>query len=83
MYAGQIVEVSDAFRFFKAAASLFAQVDGQRAPLARDQEPEFITGQPPSLLNPPTGCRFADRCSMRFEKCAEEPPTYRKRRHRS
>jgi len=38
-------------------------------------EPEFITGQPPSLLNPPTGCRFADRCPARFEKCDQEPPT--------
>ena len=38
-------------------------------------EPEFISGQPPSLLNPPTGCRFADRCPKRFERCVEEPPT--------
>ena len=38
-------------------------------------EPDFIIGQPPSLLNPPTGCRFADRCPDRFDKCSEEPPT--------
>ena len=37
MYAGQIVEVSDAQRFFSApAASLFAKADGQRAAPARD-----------------------------------------------
>lgn len=33
-----------------------------------------IAGRPPSLLNPPTGCRFRDRCPLAFEKCGEDPP---------
>ena len=33
-----------------------------------------IPGNPPLLLNPPTGCRFRDRCPVAFEKCLEEPP---------
>jgi oligopeptide/dipeptide ABC transporter ATP-binding protein len=43
-----------------------------------DKEPDFITGQPPSLLNPPAGCRFKDRCPSRFELCDKEPPVFKK-----
>lgn len=75
MYAGQIVEVSDAANFFNEplhpySAKLMASVPKLRS----KEEPDFITGQPPSLVSPPTGCRFADRCHARFEKCSEEPP---------
>jgi len=77
MYAGQIVEVSDASRFFEEPLHPYSKMLMASVPRLRaDQEPEFITGQPPSLLQPPTGCRFADRCPSRFEKCSEEPPTF-------
>jgi peptide/nickel transport system ATP-binding protein len=33
-----------------------------------------IKGKPPSLLDPPTGCRFRARCPLAFDKCVEEPP---------
>ena len=33
-----------------------------------------IAGRPPSLLHPPTGCRFRARCPLAMEQCAEEPP---------
>lgn len=33
-----------------------------------------IPGNPPLLLNPPTGCRFKDRCPVAFAKCNQEPP---------
>lgn len=33
-----------------------------------------IPGNPPLLLNPPTGCRFRERCPVAFEKCLEAPP---------
>jgi oligopeptide/dipeptide ABC transporter ATP-binding protein len=75
MYAGQIVEVGDAFSFFEEplhpySYKLMASVPRLRA----DVEPDYITGQPPSLIGPPTGCRFAERCHARFEKCDEDPP---------
>ncbi|WP_326697906.1 ABC transporter ATP-binding protein [Streptomyces sp. NBC_01754] len=33
-----------------------------------------IEGSPPSLLNPPAGCRFRDRCPLADARCAEDPP---------
>ena len=76
MYAGQIVEVGDAHSFFNKPLHPYSQKLMASVPRLRETvEPEFITGQPPSLLKPPTGCRFADRCPARFEKCDKEPPT--------
>jgi peptide/nickel transport system ATP-binding protein len=77
MYAGQIVETGKAKQFFPDplhpySKKLMASVPRLRA----DVEPDFIVGQPPSLINPPKGCRFAARCPSRFEKCSEEPPAF-------
>lgn len=77
MYAGQIVEVGDAFRFFEQPLHPYAKKLMASVPRLRGTaEPEFIVGQPPSLISPPTGCRFAARCPSRFDKCDQEPPTY-------
>jgi peptide/nickel transport system ATP-binding protein len=75
MYAGQIVEIGDALDFFPHPLHPYSQRLMASVPKLRaDQEPEFITGQPPSLLDPPTGCRFAERCSHCYARCSEEPP---------
>lgn len=75
MYAGQIVEVSDATRFFSAPQHPYSQKLLASVPKLRQvAEPDYISGQPPSLLNLPTGCRFAERCHARFDRCVEVPP---------
>ncbi len=79
MYAGQIVEVSDAYRFFDSPLHPYSRKLMASVPrLHGTKEPEFITGRPPSLINLPKGCRFADRCPARFEKCVEDPPVIAK-----
>jgi peptide/nickel transport system ATP-binding protein len=79
MYAGQIVETSDAERFFAAPLHPYSRKLMDSVPRLREtRELDFITGQPPSLINPPKGCRFAARCTLRFEKCSEEPPVFEK-----
>ena len=77
MYAGQLVEHSKATRFYRDPLHPYAQKLMASVPTLRiEKKPEFIPGQPPSLLNPPSGCRFAARCHRRFERCQEEPPLF-------
>ena len=75
MYAGQIVEVNNAAEFFANPYHPYSQKLMASVPRLRgDKEPEFITGQPPSLIDLQPGCRFAPRCSSRFEPCDQDPP---------
>lgn len=77
MYAGQIVEDADSARFFTQPLHPYSQKLMASVPRLRETvEPEFITGQPPSLISPPTGCRFAERCPKRFDKCTQDPPLF-------
>ncbi len=75
MYAGHIVELNDADHFFSTPLHPYSQKLMASVPTLRQtKQLEFIPGQPPSLINPPKGCRFAPRCPSVFDKCAEEPP---------
>jgi len=39
--------------------------------------PQFLPGQPPDLVEPPTGCRFHPRCPFAFDRCrVEAPPAF-------
>jgi len=79
MYAGQIVEMSDAKNFFKEPLHPYSKKLMASVPrLHGDKEPDFIVGHPPSLINLAPGCRFADRCPSRFEKCVQDPPIIEK-----
>jgi len=75
MYAGQLVEKADARLFYDDPLHPYSRKLMASVPtLRKDKKLEFIPGQPPSLINPPKGCRFADRCELRHERCAAEPP---------
>lgn len=75
MYAGKIVEQADAEHFFKQPAHPYSQMLMAAVPRLRQTEkPKSIPGRPPSLLDPPPGCRFAARCPKRFACCSEQPP---------
>ena len=76
MYAGQIVEDATLDEIFYNPQHPYTW--GLLGSIARLDEPRperltQIAGQPPSLLNPPTGCRFAARCKYVFDKCTQPP----------
>ncbi|MEM1582201.1 MAG: ABC transporter ATP-binding protein [Candidatus Bathyarchaeia archaeon] len=75
MYAGQIVEFSGAETFYGNPKHPYSQKLMESVPTLRtDKKLDFIPGSPPSLLDPPKGCRFAERCPLVFEKCINDPP---------
>ncbi len=76
MYAGQVVEQASLDEIFYdpqhpytwGLLGSIARLDQERA-----ERLSQIGGQPPSLLAPPPGCRFAPRCPHAFAKCSELP----------
>jgi len=75
MYAGQLVEIATAEQFFREPGHPYARALMASVPkLHQREQPVHIPGEPPSLADPPAGCRFADRCPQRFERCGEDPP---------
>ena len=77
MYAGQVVEISDARDFFHDPAHPYSKMLMDSVPRLRQSwAPSYIPGEPPDLIDPPTGCRFAERCPSRFGKCSQDPLTF-------
>ena len=82
MYAGEIVEqalMDDVLRnplhpYTRALLSAIADPDPANARVFRDVPP----GEPPSLVNPPSGCRFHPRCTHFIENLCElqSPPNF-------
>jgi oligopeptide/dipeptide ABC transporter ATP-binding protein len=77
MYAGQIVEDATLEGLFYDPHHPYTW--GLLGSLARLDRPNperlaQIPGLPPSLLKPPTGCRFAPRCPHEYDRCTEPPP---------
>ena len=77
MYAGKLVELGSTAQVFnrpihpytKALLSVFPSIRGGKRPLAT------LGGEPPNLVDPPSGCRFHPRCPYATDICQrEEPP---------
>ena len=77
MYAGRVVEEGTLEDIFYDPQHPYTW--GLLGSLMRlDQPPPpklpQIAGQPPSLINPPSGCHFRPRCPHAFDKCEAVPP---------
>ena len=76
MYAGRIVETGPAASVVDNPAHPYTQLLLAAAPDPDRQSSSqpVRTGAPPSLIDPPSGCRFHPRCPFASRRCAEEVP---------
>ncbi len=78
MYAGRLAEKAPADTIIEAPLHPYTRLLISSLPEVgiryEEQKLTGIPGMPPTLLEPPTGCRFRDRCPLASAKCAEQPP---------
>lgn len=78
MYGGLVMEEGSVEDIFYRPAHPYTQ--GLLASLPRPDEANQrlspIEGSPPGLLNPPSGCPFAERCPKRTPQCERQPAFY-------
>ena len=78
MYAGKLAEKAPAETIVNAPRHPYTKLLLSSLPEVgvtySEKKLAGIPGRPPSLLDPPTGCRFRDRCPLASHECLEEPP---------
>jgi len=77
MYLGQVVEYSDTEELYQNplhpyTKALFSAALPSHPDMVREEI--VLTGEVPSPINPPSGCRFHPRCPFAMDKCSEEVP---------
>ena len=75
-YAARLAEVGPAELLARAPRHPYTQGLLRAFPLLHGEraDRESIPGTPPSLQNPPTGCRFHPRCPLAAARCRAEQP---------
>jgi peptide/nickel transport system ATP-binding protein len=76
MYAGKIMEESDTIALYKTPLHPYSKALIRAYPSLKGERRQLksIPGVPPSLIDPPPGCRFAPRCELAQDICSQEEP---------
>ena len=80
MYLGQVVELGPVAHIYGAARHPYTQALLSAVPSmdpARRTRQSPLAGDPPNPIDPPSGCRFRDRCPHAEPVCAATVPTLR------
>ncbi len=80
MYCGVVVEDGPTEEVVHRPQHPYTQALVKAVPVPhvdQSHEPLPIKGGVPDARNPPSGCRFRDRCPYAFKRCAEEVPALR------
>lgn len=80
MYLGKICEVATPDTLYSKPAHHYTKALLNSVPIAdptRQRKTELLQGEPPSPMNPPSGCRFRTRCAAASALCAEQEPQLR------
>jgi oligopeptide/dipeptide ABC transporter ATP-binding protein len=77
MYLGKIVELTQTEELYKNPLHPYAQALLASIPIpdpSVNRRQIVLTGEVPSPINPPSGCRFHTRCSEAMQICSKEEP---------
>jgi len=77
MYGGQMVEFGTSEEIYRNPKHPYTKALLESIPTLHGKKPTYIKGNPPSLIEPQTSCRFIDRCPLAIEKCKQEPPKFK------